>query len=343
MPKLKYLEGIGLLVGMIFGAGVFALPFSIAQAGIFWGLVHFGIAFSLIVFLHLLYSEVAYSTEGRHRLTGYTRIYLGKKAERLMFLATIFSYYGTLLVYGILAGIFLSNIFPKVAPEIFSLLFFLAGAFLILLRLSKIGLLNFFLTLPLFGFVLYLFFVAWPVIKPANFQLFNNNNFWFLPFGVWLFSLTGFSIIPEVRDLFSRNSLKNFKKVVLFSILITALFYFIFVFSIIGAAGEKISQDALSGLIPILGFKAVLAGSLLGLLAVFTSLLALAQDFKDIFRYDYKLPFWLSWILVVGPPIILFFSGFRNFISLINVIGIFGFGLSAIFIIFMFRKQRTKK
>jgi len=219
----------------------------------------------------------------------------------------------------------------------------LAGAFLILLRLSKIGLLNFFLTLPLFGFVLYLFFVAWPVIKPANFQLFNNNNFWFLPFGVWLFSLTGFSIIPEVRDLFSRNSLKNFKKVVLFSILITALFYFIFVFSIIGAAGEKTSQDALSGLIPILGFKAVLAGSLLGLLAVFTSLLALAQDFKDIFRYDYKLPFWLSWILVVGPPIILFFSGFRNFISLINVIGIFGFGLSAIFIIFMFRKQRTKK
>ena len=287
-------------MGMIFGAGVFALPFSIAQAGIFWGLVHFGIAFSLIVFLHLLYSEVAYSTEGRHRLTGYTRIY-------------------------------------------FSLLFFLAGAFLILLRLSKIGLLNFFLTLPLFGFVLYLFFVAWPVIKPANFQLFNNNNFWFLPFGVWLFSLTGFSIIPEVRDLFSRNSLKNFKKVVLFSILITALFYFIFVFSIIGAAGEKTSQDALSGLIPILGFKAVLAGSLLGLLAVFTSLLALAQDFKDIFRYDYKLPFWLSWILVVGPPIILFFSGFRNFISLINVIGIFGFGLSAIFIIFMFRKQRTKK
>lgn len=341
MPKAKFFQGIGLMVGMIFGAGVFALPFVIAQAGFFWGLVNFGLAFSLAIFLHLLYAEVAYQTEGRHRLTGYSRIYLGRKAERLMFFTTIFSYYGSFLVYGILGGIFLSNIFPKVSAEIFSLLFFLIGAGLILLRLAKIATLNFYLTLPLFGFVVYLFLLAFPFLNFNNFH-FADNRYWFLPFGVWLFSLAGFSVIPETKDLFARDSLRNFKRVVFLSILLCAVFYLIFIFSVIGASGEDISQDAVSGLVSRLGSKALFGGSFLGLLAVFTSFLALSLDLRDIFRYDYHLSGRLAWLLVVLPPIILFFSGLRNFVSIVSVVGVFGFGLTGLFIILMHRRLRKK-
>lgn len=341
MPKVKYLEGMGLMVGMIFGAGIFALPFSIARAGIFWGLLHFVIAFSLIIFLHFLYAQITHFTKGRHRITGYARIYLGKGAERLMFLVVLFAYYGTLLAYGVLGGIFLSNIFQRVDVKILSLLFFLIGAGLIFLPFKKIGKVNFYLTLPLFGFVIYLFSISFSSFDLSNFQIANNQH-WFLPFGVWLFALSGFAILPEVRDLFAKNSLKSFKRVIWLSILITAIFYFIFIFSVVGTSGRAVTEDAISGLFSIIGYKALVAASIIGLLAVFTSFLAMACDLKNIFRYDYKLAYWLSWFLAFSPPIILFFAGLNSFVSIISVVGALGFGLTGLFIILMFRKLKKR-
>ncbi|MEK9209457.1 MAG: amino acid permease, partial [Patescibacteria group bacterium] len=309
MPKAKFFQGIGLMVGMIFGAGVFVLPFSIAQAGIFWGLVDFAAAFSLAVFLHLWYAQVSYQTKGRHRIIGYARIYFGRKTAFLTFLVTMFSSYGTLLIYGILGGIFLANIFPGINPKLFTFFFFLSGSALILLRLKKIAAINFCLTLPIFGFVIYLLLTGFPFLNFNNFNFFSDNSRWFLPFGVWFFALTGFSVIPETRDLFIRDSLKSFKKVVFLSILITAVFYFIFIFSVLGVSGAKTSPDAISGLAAILGQRAVFFGSFIGLLAVFTSFLALAADLKNIFKYDYKVSDWFSWFLVFLIPLFLFYAG----------------------------------
>ena len=74
MSKFKlYRDGLGTLVGMIFGAGVFALPYSFAKAGVLWGSVLFFIAMFFMVVLHLMYGEVAYLTDGQHRFTGYVR------------------------------------------------------------------------------------------------------------------------------------------------------------------------------------------------------------------------------------------------------------------------------
>ena len=100
-----------MLVGMIFGAGVFALPASIAKAGIWWGSIHFFLAFFVVLFLHLLYGEIIFYIPGKHRITGYVEMLLGSRAKFIAFLFTLFSYYGTLLVYAILGGIFLFNAF----------------------------------------------------------------------------------------------------------------------------------------------------------------------------------------------------------------------------------------
>ena len=189
--------------------------------------------------------------------------------------------------------------------------------------------------------MIYLFFAALPFIKTAIF--FNNSNLffhadWFLPYGVWLFALSGFAAIPEVRDIFAGHSINKFKKVILFSLTLTALFYLIFIFSIWGVSGANTTEDALSGIILFLGAKAMMLGSLIGFLAVFTSFLALAADMKNIFIYDYKIPKFKSWILTSTPPIILFLLGVNNFVGLLGIIGALGLGISGAFIILMKRK-----
>ena len=126
----QYLEGIGLLVGMIIGAGIFGLPYAVYSAGIFWGLLFFVVALSMLLLVSLLYGEVAYLTPGKHRFAGYVGMYLGKYEQYLSFFLILFGNYGALLVYGILGGIFLHNIFSGLGNGEFwfSMIFFAVAA-----------------------------------------------------------------------------------------------------------------------------------------------------------------------------------------------------------------------
>lgn len=338
-----YIKGIGMMIGMIFGAGIFALPYTFSQAGLFWGITHFLIAFFILIFLHLLYGEVAFFTKGRHRFTGYVEIFLGKRAKQFAFLTTIASYYGTLLVYGLLAGLFLSNFWQGNYKLQISLIFFIIAALVLLLRMVRIAEINFYLTVPLFGFVIYLLFVSLPSIKMENFiNVGDINANWFLPYGVWLFALSGFAALPEIRDIFASSNIKHFKRGILISLAVSALFYFLFIFAVWGVSGINTSKDALSGLLGILGQKALLIGSIIGFLAVFTSYIALAIDMKNIFRFDYGISRFFAWLLTVIPPMILFFLGVTDFVRILGIIGALGLGTLGIFIIFMARKLRRK-
>ncbi len=333
-----------MLVGTIVGAGIFALPYVFFKAGIFWGLFHFFVAFIIVFFLHLWYGEVTYYTRGKHRITGYTEIFLGKRAKFLAFLTTIGSYYGSLLIYGILGGIFLSNIFGQASILWMSLLFFIAGGILALVGLEKIAALNFYLTVPLFGLIIYLFFVAIPSIDLNNFNgvklIFNNNLF--LPYGVWLFALTGFSALPETRDIFSKIPVKNFKRIIWLSLLISAVFFLLFTFTVWSISGKLTTADALSGIASILGMKAFLIASFIGFFTVFTSYIPLVIDMKNIFSFDYKIPKSLAWFFTVIPPIILFLTGINDVIKLLEIIGAVGLGILGVFIILMRRRMRKR-
>jgi len=345
MTKTR-LKGIGMLVGMIFGAGVFALPFAVLKAGIFWGSLHFILALLIIIFLHLWYGEIAYCVPGNNRFTGYVAMFLGNKAKWFAFLITVLTYYGALLVYGLLGGIFLANFFP-LSPITLSLSVFVIGGILVFLHFEKLAGINFFLTVLLLGFVVLLLIIAFSYIKISNFD-FANFNFsfsgdWFLPYGIWLFSLAGFAVLPEMRDMFIGATIKNFKRSILAGILICAVFYLIFIFTIIGVSGKMTTSDSLTGLAKVLGTPALVAGSLLGFLVVFTSFIALGADLKNIFRYDFHFPPWLAWLSVVVPPIFLFLTGAENFTRILGITGSIGLGLMGILIILMTRKLRRER
>ena len=326
-----------MLVGMIFGAGVFALPYSFAKAGVVWGLIHFFIAFFFMMVLHLMYGEVAYLTDGQHRFTGYVRKFLGRKAELLALFSTLFGYYGALLVYGILGGIFLKVFAPSISVSGMSLVFFIAGAVFCLFRFEKIGTLNFYLTVPIFIFIFYLFGLSLPSMRIENF-LVGSAKSWFLPYGVWLFSLGGFSSLPETRDIMKGSTLADFRRVIIWSLSASAAIYLIFIVAVLGVSGAETTEDALSGLAGAIGQPALILGSIIGLIAVFTSYIALAADMKSIFSFDYGFKSRTGWLLSILPPPLLFFLGFNNLVPILGFVGTVGLGILGIFVIEMSRR-----
>lgn len=338
----RYIEGIGILVGMIFGAGVFALPYVTAQAGIAWGVFHLCLALFFMLLLYLLYGEITHATAGNHRFVGYVRQLSGKTSGVAAMLLVFFGYYGTLLIYGVLGGVFLSGAFGRLSASVWALVFFAGSGLLLLANLKQIGTVNFWLSIPLFLFVLVLAERAAPYITRANLSV-GSSAAWFFPYGVFLFSLGGFATIPEARDIFRGVGFRHFRNVIVISLTFSAIFYALFTFSVVGVSGLSVSEDALSGLVPVLGSGILRYGAFIGFLAVFTSFLAMGIDLKNIFVHDFRRSLPVAWFLAAAPPVLVFLVGATNFIGIINIVGSIGMGLTGVLIIRMAVRFRIKK
>ena len=95
----KIIEALGLLLGMIIGAGLFALPYSFSKSGVLAGSLIFVGVFLISWLMHLLFSAIIYSTPGKHRFPGYIKIHLGDGASQIAFIFSILSAYGAMLAY----------------------------------------------------------------------------------------------------------------------------------------------------------------------------------------------------------------------------------------------------
>lgn len=341
----RIISATGVFIGMIFGAGIFALPYAVSRAGLWWGLFHFFFAFFLVLFLHLIYAEIVFFLPGNRRFVGYAGILLGKKAKILALLNVFFSYYGALFIYAVLGGFFLLNIFSFYPSYYWSFIFLFLGSLCLFFNLKKIGEINFYLTLPILILIIIAAFLLFPYFEVKNFLKLNNffSADWFLPYGVFIFSFSGFAVIPDLADFFKKNnSLKEFKSVIKISQIIVATFYFIFIASVLAVLGDKTSENVIYDISGIIGGKGFLLFSLIGFLSVFTSFIALAQDFKDILFLDFKLPRRILWFLIIAPVAGLLFFLNQKFIELISLVGAFGLGIYGIFILLMaekFKKQ----
>jgi len=335
------LAAMGMFIGMVIGAGFFSLPYSISRAGLVWGFLHFFITFFVVLLLHLLYGLIVFSIPGKHRFTGYVRILLGNKAEKIAFLNTIFSYYGTFAAYAILAGFFIFNIFPIFSSFNWSLVFLVLSGFFIFFNFKKIGEINFYLTIPLLLLIIFFLFLSASKISINNFLSLNKfyGAEWFLPYGVFLFSLSGFSVIPEVMDFFreKNNSFENFKKTIIISQIIIALFYLIFIITVLGVSGAGVEENVVRGIQNTIGKKGVFVVSFAGLLAVLTSILALVSDLRNTFFMDYKISKTASWFLFLFPLLIFLFlvKSSLPLAAIISIIGGVGFGIFGLFVLFM--------
>ncbi|MDZ4231814.1 MAG: aromatic amino acid transport family protein, partial [Candidatus Pacearchaeota archaeon] len=309
------------LVGTIVGAGIFALPYVTAQSGVLITLSYFVILGGAVLLLHLMFGEVCLRTSGRHRLVGYAGRYLGLAGKLPVVFSTLFGLVGALLAYTIIGGSFLS-IFSGISPFWASILFWAALSFFVIKGIQFISRAELFMNIALLGIFVLILVAALPHVDLSRFESFHASRL-FVPFGVVLFALTGWSAIPEVADLFKRDAeRRSLDNLLVWASIITVSLYAVFSLVVVGVTGSATSQDALSSLSPILGDGVARLGAAFGLIAVAASFLVLGNYLKNSLRYDFKLSVPLALSLTLLLPLALFLFGLREFIPVLSSVGI---------------------
>jgi len=342
--KRNFLFALSTLIGTIVGAGVFGIPYVIAKSGIAPGFFYFFILGGTVLLIHLFLGEIVLRTKGRQRLIGYSQKYLGKWGKLLITIAVILGATGALLAYLILAGEFLEILFfpyTNLTSFYFSLIFGVVLSYFIFRGMKLIAPTELFTNLLFFLVIFIIFSLCLPKINLSNLSLFNLPDI-FLPYGVILFSLVGWSAIPEIVEILkTAEEKKSLKKILILGTTIVIVFYVLFAVGIIGITGGKTSTDALSGLIPFLGGKIIFLGALAGLITLADSFLILGLYLRNTFIYDLKISKNLAFLTACGIPLILFLIGFRSFIGTIGFVGTVLGVIEGIIIVLIFKKAKT--
>ncbi len=333
------------LVGTIVGAGMFGIPYVVAQSGFLIGAVFLFILTIVSILLHLAYGEIAYKTPGKHRLVGYAEHYLGKYGKVIVTISLLIGFFGSLLVYIIISGEFLSELFSPLfggSSFVYSLIFFAIGSLGVLKGLKLIEQLELVIGLLLCGIVLLIFFSGIFHLDVSNLKSINLKQF-FLPYGVILWALAGGAAVPELKEVVKGNG-KSYKKAIVLGTLIPAVLYFLFMFVVVGVSGERTSPEAIQGLMGILGREITYIGAAFGALASITSFFVIGLALKKVFWYDYRINKNLSWFLVCFIPLLGFLLGLREFIPIIGFLGVFLGAIESVSIILIYKKvSRIKK
>jgi len=334
--KKNFLFALSILIGTIVGAGIFGIPYVVSKSGIIPGFFYFLILGAVFLLIHLFYGEIILRTKGRHHLPSLANLYLGKKGKILITFSTLIGLTGTLLAYIIIGGDFLKIVFsPYInAPALyFSLSFLLILSFFVFRGMKLIAPTEIVTNLVIFLFAL-------PNINVQNFSLINLSDS-FLPYGVILFSLIGFTAIPEIGGILkTTEERKNFRKVILFSFLIIISLYIFFTLTVVGVSGEMTSPDVFQGLLPFLGPGIIFWGALAAVVTLADSFLAIALYLRDTLVYDYKFSKLTAGLFTCGLPLILFLIGFRSFIGTIGFVGTIIGLIEGIIIILIFKKAK---
>jgi amino acid permease len=339
------LIAIATLVGTIVGAGILGIPYVLAKAGFLYGsliILIIGVAF---LFLNLFAGEVVLRTKEQHQLTGYAEKYLGIKGKRFMTLAMLVNIYGALTAYLIGEGTTLHAIFKFGSPILYSLIFFIITFLIIYRGIKATGKMELILISLLLFVVIIIGFFSFQEISLSNFSIFNPA-FFFLPYGVIIFSFMASPAIPELQEVLGKEK-KKMKKAIILGSLIPIFLYLIFAFIIVGVVGlgqfdqlepnQRIATIALQIYSqPLLGLFA----NILAILAMFTSFLTLGIALTEMYHYDYKLSHQTSLLLTFSLPLMVVLFDLTTFITVLGVTGAIAGGLDGILVILMFWKAK---
>lgn len=343
MGSKKLFSAVSVLMGGIIGVGVFGIPFVFTKAGFLTGFLFLaGLGITNVIF-NLAYGEIILRTDKAHQLVGYAGIYLGGFFKKLTFFTFLLTIYSALLAYIIVGGEFLANILSFnffLSAESLSIIFFVIAAIFIAGGLKTISAVDFFMAIFYLAAVIIIALLGFNHIKLGNFN-FWNREFWFLPYGVIFFALSGMSSVVLQREVLDGQEFK-LKKAIILGSLIPIFLYLVFALVVVGISGESTSPEAFSGLLLFLDPRIVVVGLIFGVLAIFTSFINLGRILQESFQFDFKINKFLAWTLAVWPPFIFFLLSVRNFINVIGLAGSLALGLQSIIFIFIYGKVKKR-
>ncbi|MBM3204679.1 hypothetical protein FJZ48_01705 [Candidatus Uhrbacteria bacterium] len=333
------------LLGTIIGAGVFGLPALFSYVGFWPGTLLFWFLAGIMLLTHVYLVEIILAFRKKMRLAGYAREVLGKRGFIMASITYPGQIIGVNLIYIILGGAFLSMLGHGIGlhqPLVFwQLLFWAIGGAIVLSGFKFLATFETIATWFLIGsmvVVIGLSTGSWNIRALS----YADWSHFFVPFGVFLFSLFGVSVISEIVELSGRNREKAFRAVTI-GTLGAALLSWAFGVSLYLAVG-RVGRDPFD-LISALPSSWSWLLPVFGILAIITSFVTTAEDLKQTFHFDFHLRPRASWLLALFIPLLLFITQ-RDFLSTVDFVGtVFG-GLNCLLVIFIALKlfaHRRKK
>ncbi len=344
MPNKKFFFAVAALVGTIIGAGIFAMPYAFAKAGLVPSLIVFGVLAGVNIVIMLMYGEVILRTPGiQHECTGYTGQYLGRPGRWLMLVVNLVGTYGALLVFIIGGSDFLRRLLgpsTTLSPVWAGVIFFVVCSALVvwgLRAVAKVDLVFMFLFIGVVGLI-----TAWaaPKIQLANFATGDLTQILF-PFGIIIFALTGATTLPMMNNLL-RGQAHQFGKAIIWGGVIATIITLVFTIAILGLGGAQTTSDAIGTVQQTLPTSASLALAIFGLVALGTSFLSSGLMLRDMFMFDYRIKRRLAVVLVLLVPLGLFLLDLTGFVGTISFIGAVTGGLTGIIYVILYRQARIK-
>lgn len=321
----QFLHATATLIGMIVGAGIFAVPYVSAQAGVASGIFWIVLLTSVMLLVHLFFGEVVGGTQGKHRLAGYAHRYLGKHTKRVVLIAQTLGGWGAQLAYMVLSGVFLSVLFNggEGGRVVYSLVVFLIVALVTFFGVRLFDRIEFWLTWGLLAVIAIIFLKGAPFVEAMNFTSLQPGQFFF-PYGVILFALGGAIAIPEMADLVGRR-MRVLRASIVAGTVVSGLVTLLFMLVVVGISGYATTEEAFEGLRGTLGDGIIRLGAVFGFFSVITSYLLIPLYLKETFMYDFRVKPLPAWFFAVGMPLLFFLAGAQNFVDILDIMGsIFG-------------------
>jgi amino acid permease len=329
----SYIRAIAALAGTTIGAGIFGIPYVMAQAGVMTGIFWILVVGVLLIATNLIHGEFSLRMRDDKKFVGIACYYFADKWCRLIGYFTQINFFGTLIAYHIIGGTFLHIIlssFFEIDVTTTTFLYAIGVGAVLYAKAAFIEKFDFPLVVMLFVTIGALIISG---ISKVSFGTFAFADFSqsILPYGVALFALNSVSSIPAIEQILDGNK-KKLKPTIIWGAVISIVITLAFGVVVSGITGAQTTQDALTGLIPWYGNGVIVFGALIGLLAILTSHIIIGHHLKEIFIFDYRLPKLLAWAFTLGVPYAIVLFTAISFIGVLGFVGgVFG-GLNGVLV-----------
>jgi amino acid permease len=307
------------------GEGVFAIPYVIENSGWLVSLGYFVAIVAIVSVAHIVYLRTLSAVGEKERLLGLARKYFGGTGFWIGFLAIVVGLLLSFIAFLVLGSEFLRIIFPWLSASASLGVFWLFLAFIIWRSEGRIASLETVGVSAVTVAIFFIFFSGHPFSAITDVPAFVPRNF-FLPFGVILFSLAGWTCVEPIYELVigGRRAIADepvFEAFWLFAAgtAFAGLLYWFFAGGVIGTTPQVgIDMVASTAMWPAWR-RDILAA--VGLLAMSVVSLPIAREIRGAMEKDLRWHSSLSRALIIMIPLAAVLLGFNSFVEVVGLAG----------------------